>query len=53
MVCTKDNVKDIMIDGLHPSREIRPDLAEEILAEAIKDRDDESGMDMNPEEGNM
>ena len=35
-VCTKENVKDIMIDGLHPSREIRPALAEEILAEAIK-----------------
>ncbi len=53
MVCTKENVKDIMIDGLHPSREIRPALAEEILTEAIKEQDDESGMDMNPEEGNM
>ena len=31
-VCTKENVKDIMIDGLHPSREIRPALAEEMLA---------------------
>ena len=36
-VCTKENVKDIMINGLHPSREIRPALAEEILAEAIKE----------------
>ena len=52
-VCTKENVKDIMIDGLHPSREIRPDLAEEIFAEAIKDQDDDSGVNMNPEEGNM
>ena len=42
-----------MIDGLHPSREIRPDLAEEIFAEAIKDQDDDSGVNMNPEEGNM
>lgn len=52
-VCTKENVKDIMIDGLHPSREIRPDLAEEIFEEATKEPDDASGMDMNPEEGYM
>jgi hypothetical protein len=30
-VCTVDNVKDVMIDGLHPSREIRLDLAAELL----------------------
>lgn len=33
-VCTLDNVKDIMIDGLHPSREARPALALEILEQA-------------------
>lgn len=33
-VCTLDNVKDIMIDGLHPSREARPTLALEILEQA-------------------
>ena len=33
-VCTKDNVKDIMIDGLHPSREARPALALEILEQS-------------------
>lgn len=30
-VCTVDNVKDVMIDGLHPSREVRLDLAAELL----------------------
>ena len=30
-VCTMENVKDVMIDGLHPSREVRPLLAQEIL----------------------
>ena len=33
-VCTKENVKDIMIDGLHPSREVRAQLALEILQKA-------------------
>ena len=33
-VCTLDNVKDIMIDGLHPSREARPALALEILEQS-------------------
>ncbi len=33
-VCTKENVKDIMIDGLHPSREVRAQLALEILKKA-------------------
>ena len=33
-VCTKENVKDIMIDGLHPSREARPALALEILEQS-------------------
>lgn len=30
-VCTLENVKDVMIDGLHPSREVRLDLAAELL----------------------
>ena len=30
-VCRVDNVKDIMIDGLHPSREVRLELAAELL----------------------
>ena len=33
-VCTKENVKDVMIDGLHPSREVRVQLALEILQKA-------------------
>ena len=33
-VCTKENVKDIMIDGLHPSREVRAQLALELLQKA-------------------
>lgn len=33
-VCTKENVKEIMIDGLHPSREARSLLALEILQQA-------------------
>ena len=33
-VCTLDNVRDIMIDGLHPSREARPALALEILEQS-------------------
>ncbi|MBQ2007172.1 MAG: fimbrillin family protein [Alistipes sp.] len=36
-VCTVDNVKEIMIDGLHPSREYRQQLAEEIFVEGTKD----------------
>jgi hypothetical protein len=36
-VCTVDNVKDVMIDGLHPSRECRLMLAEEIFVEGTKD----------------
>lgn len=35
-VCTLENIKNTMIDGLHPSREIRPLLAEEIFTEGIK-----------------
>lgn len=30
-VCTMENIKNIMIDGLHPSRESRLDLAAELL----------------------
>lgn len=33
-VCTMENVKDVMIDGLHPSREVRPLLALELLEQA-------------------
>ena len=33
-VCTLKNVKDVMIDGLHPSREVRAMLALELLEKA-------------------
>lgn len=36
-VCTADNVKEIMIDGLHPSREYRQSLAEEMFIEGTRD----------------
>lgn len=53
-VCTKDNVKDIMIDGLHPSREIRQSLAEEILKEGTKGLfDDYTDMNMTTEDGKL
>jgi hypothetical protein len=53
-VCTKDNVKDIMIDGLHPSREIRQSLAEEILKEGTKGLfDDDTDMNMTTEDGKL
>lgn len=33
-VCTQANVKDVMIDGLHPSREVREALAAELLEQS-------------------
>lgn len=53
-VCTISNVKDIMIDGLHPSREIREALAKEIFEEGVKCiSEGSSGLDMKPEEGHL
>ena len=37
-VCNRFTIKDIMIDGLHPSREARPMLAAEIFGQKGFDR---------------